>query len=239
MYEKYKGLGQYSKAYEVMLKNDVHKEGTVDRILQQQMIKLCDDTLEFLYGSYTKQTVTYQKGQRLFLEDIVSSLCENKKNEEKINKILHFVHRLGDKLDNEALLFRGSEEEIIRRGSTWCTDVARVLAILFQIAGLPSRIVQAFNLNEAYSGHVLYEIFFNNTWQLVDAINNYRYYLINYKAANALDIMENKQIIINKSVFIDYPQFLGVGIVNYNIANHQKYDYTKSTVNDYYQAILN
>ena len=64
--------------------------------------------------------------------------------------------------------FGGTEEEIIERGSEWCTDVARVACALYQVAGFPCRIVNLFNLNAAYSGHVIVEVYRSEKWGAVD-----------------------------------------------------------------------
>lgn len=57
----YKGINQFGRAYEVMLKNDVHANNSVDRVVAENMIRLCDDTKEYLYERYTNKKVGYIK----------------------------------------------------------------------------------------------------------------------------------------------------------------------------------
>jgi len=45
-----------------MLENDAHMSGLVDRILVENMILLCSETVEFLYNEYTSRRSFYEKG---------------------------------------------------------------------------------------------------------------------------------------------------------------------------------
>ena len=44
------GYGVFGKAYEVMLRNDLHAPGSIDHQLMEQMILLEEDSLPLLYG---------------------------------------------------------------------------------------------------------------------------------------------------------------------------------------------
>lgn len=44
------GYGVFGKAYEVMLRNDLHAPGSIDCKLMERMILLEEDTLPLLYG---------------------------------------------------------------------------------------------------------------------------------------------------------------------------------------------
>lgn len=70
----YKGINQFGRAYEIMLENDIHGKNSVDRVIFENMIRLCDDTKEYLYGDYTKKEIEYILGSRADLESLVYKL---------------------------------------------------------------------------------------------------------------------------------------------------------------------
>jgi len=47
--------------------------------------------------------------------------------------------------DTEDMVFGGTEEEVVERGTYWCTDIACVACIMFQIAGFPSHVLTTAN----------------------------------------------------------------------------------------------
>ena len=66
--ERFRGIGQFGPAYQVMLENDSHAPGSVDHVLLEKMVKLCHETADYLYGEYTSQKILYKKGTRPKLE---------------------------------------------------------------------------------------------------------------------------------------------------------------------------
>ena len=71
--------------------------------------------------------------------------------------------------------FGGTEEQIIARGSDWCTDVVRVACAMCQVAGVPARLVSLFNLSQAHSGHDIIEVFSEGVWGAADPLNGLVY----------------------------------------------------------------
>ncbi len=65
---RFSGIGQFGPAYRYMLENDSHAAGSVDRVLAQRMIRLCPETVEYLYGAHTLLDIKYQSGSRPELE---------------------------------------------------------------------------------------------------------------------------------------------------------------------------
>ena len=243
----YKGINQFGRAYEIMLKSDIHANNSVDRTIIENMIRLCDDTKEYLYESYTNRQVGQITNLRPELEYFTHKLTnEINSTEDKIIKITSYCSTLGDKIETDNLddmVFGGTEEEIIKRGSNWCTDIARVACIMYQLSGLSSRIIQLFNIYQAYSGHVVNEVFRNNTWGVVDPTCGFVYEYLDGTPASAWDIMNKKDGIIIKDdreniLEIDFNQFSGVAISNYYINDHVNYDYSISKINQYYRDIL-
>ena len=243
----YKGINQFGRAYGIMLKSDIHANNSVDRTIIENMIRLCDDTKEYLYESYTNRQVGQITNLRPELEYFTHKLTnEINSTEDKIIKITSYCSTLGDKIETDNLddmVFGGTEEEIIKRGSNWCTDIARVACIMYQLSGLSSRIIQLFNIYQAYSGHVVNEVFRNNTWGVVDPTCGFVYEYLDGTPASAWDIMNKKDGIIIKDdreniLEIDFNQFSGVAISNYYINDHVNYDYSISKINQYYRDIL-
>ena len=145
---RYSGVGQFGPAYRYMLENDSHAAGSVDRVLQEGMIRLCAETADCLYGAHTPLDIKYRKGSRPELEQCVSKASAGAGAEKAIERIAAFTAGLQERVAGSGLddlLLGGTEEEILNRGSDWCTDVARVGCVLCQIARLPSRLVNLFD----------------------------------------------------------------------------------------------
>lgn len=237
----YTGSSAFGPAYRYMLENDAHAPGSVDRQLVASMVRLCAETADFLYGEFTPLEVRYKPGSRPVLEDILRRLPQPISPAD----IAEFTYRLGDDAatgPNE-LILGGTEEEIISRGADWCTDIARVACVLMQMGGLPARIVCLFNLDQAYSGHVIVEAYYNGWWGAIDSSTGIVYKHPDERPASVWDLMRNPALIEvhaqnPRAVYTTEGQFRAAGLANYFCWEQEKYDYTVSQVNDYYRAIL-
>jgi len=223
------GNGIFGKQYEIMIKNDSHADGTVDRILYENMIKLDTNSVDYLYNFYTDLNNHYEYGNRKLLENIIINF-KNKNNENIIESIISYCKNivLNCDFNIENMVLGGTEEEIILRGTDWCTDIARVACILFQVAGYPSRIVITANTKLPYHGHVVTEVYYNNKWGAADPTNGIIFINENKSPISAWDI---------KIKEID-SQYESVGISNYYVNEKSKYNYETSKINDYYRKIL-
>jgi len=135
----YRGIGVFGRAYRVMFENDCHADGSVDRVLMENMILLSPETAAYLYGGYTPTQVRYRRGSRPELERHVGEATARCNSDEgRVDGIAKFCSKLGEGAAEglDAILVGGTEEEIVRRGSDWCSDVARVGCALCQVAGL-------------------------------------------------------------------------------------------------------
>ena len=244
--ERFRGIGQFGPAYQVMLENDSHAPGSVDRVLLEKMVKLCHETVDYLYSEYTSQKILYKKGTRpkleLYLKNIVA---ESPSDEAIIEGIARFTSSLQEKAESDLdqMQVGGIEEEIIERGSDWCTDLARISCVLCQIAGFPARIIILANTEKAYSGHVVIEVYRAGVWGTVDPTTNVIYRYPSGKPASTWDLMNDPQLIKmhyrDESTFYTNPgRFRAGAIINYFIWRWKDYDYTVSGVNDYYRSIL-
>jgi hypothetical protein len=237
----YIGPAAFGSAYRYMLENDAHAPGSVDRQLIADMVRLCAETAEYLYTAFTPLEVRYVPGSRPVLDSILNSLPQ------PIIPagIAAFTCRIADKVpaESDELILGGTEEEIINRGSDWCMDIARVACVLMQMAGYPARIVSLFNLNQAYSGHVIVEAYYNGKWGAIDSTTGIVYRHPDGQPAAVWELMRNPALIEvhaqNPGAFYTtVEQFQAAGMVNYFCWDMDKYDYTVATANCYYRTIL-
>jgi len=88
----YRGLARFGPAYRVMLENDAHAEGSVDRVLMENMVRLCTETADYLYSEYTPARSLYRRGERPELEcwiDRILLACTA--DEERVEAIVRFT----------------------------------------------------------------------------------------------------------------------------------------------------
>ena len=142
------------------------------------------------------------------------------------------------------MLFGGKEEEIIQRGSDWCTDVARVGCVLSQIVGFPSRLVYLIDTGQAYSGHVIIETYREELWGAIDTSTGVVYRHRDGRPASIWELMNQPELIEahRRSHTGAYTstrgQFRGATIANYFVWESGAYNYAISQLNDYYRSIL-
>ena len=244
--ERFRGIGQFGPAYEAMFRNDSHAPVSVDCVLVEEMVKLCPETADCLYTEYTPLEVFYEEGTRPELERHVKAMNdESHSDEETIEKIALFTSCLQENAEDDLdkLLLGGIEEEIVERGSDWCTDLARVGCVLFQVAGFPARLVILADTEKAYSGHMIVEVCRAEVWGAVDTTTNVVYRHPGGKPASTWDLMSNHLLIERhkreaSTLYTNSGQFRAAAITNYFVWQSSRYDYTVSGVNKYYRSIL-
>lgn len=243
----YKGINQFGRAYKIMTEHDTHAPGSVDQTLIENMIKLCPETVDYLYTEYTPATVLYRKGARPTLERYIEKIDPGWSNEEeRIEAIAQFTSDLQQRADTDidSMVFGGTEEDIIARGSDWCTDVARVGCVLCQVENLPSRMVYLVDTEKAYHGHAIIEAFRSHVWGAVDCVANVIYRHPDGEPASTWDLTNNPHLIEahyrGSSTYYTNPgQFRGAAVSNYFIWQREDYDYSVSRVNAYNRSVLN
>ncbi|MDE3260198.1 MAG: hypothetical protein OYM47_20380 [Gemmatimonadota bacterium] len=240
------GPKAFGRAYRAMLNNDPHAKGSVDRAIMSGMIRLSSRTVAYLYEDFTDLTTGFVEGSRPVLEALLAqSELPIGDQERQVARIAELTRGLdhedapGELAD---LKFGGTEEEIIARGTDWCPDVARVGCTLYQIAGFPSRIVNLFNLNAAYSGHVIVEVHRLGTWGAVDTNSGIVYRKDDGGPATTWDLMNDAELVMRHEVpegrHMRPSQFASAGIANYKVRDSDSYDYTVTGLNEYYRTIL-
>ena len=243
---RYFGPRWFGRAYARMARGDPHSLGSIDRELQRVSIGLDSGSAEYLYTRYSSTKGSYVAGSRPVLEAITRGLVSSPRTSEGIVRaIARFVSTLQTDAprDHDSLAFGGTEEEIIARGSDFCTDVNRVACALFQVAGLPSRIVFLVDTHKAYSGHVIVEVYRHNSWGAVDGLTNVVYLGPDGRPATTWDLMSHPAWIARhyrgrSTFFTRRGQFRAAAVVNYRLGRKDDHDYSVSPVNSYYRSIL-
>ena len=244
---RYQGLGQFGRAYRMVYANDCHAPGSVDRVLLERMVRICPETASYLYRDYTSLAITYTTSRRPELERHLRSIGADRGSiEEKVNAIVGLCRGLTETAANRTeddLLFGGTEEEVIQRGSDWCTDLARVACVLAQVAGLPSRIVFLANTASAYSGHAIVDIHRNSVWGAVDSTNTIVYQRSDGMPVSTWEIISEPPLVDAGRSGLDPSgewtgQFRAAAPSNYRVSDVETYDYTVSSINAYYRSIL-
>lgn len=244
---KYIGLNQFGSAYQVMLENDAHAPDSVDCMLLKNMIRICEETAGYIYNEHTPTKTEYQKGSRPDLESYVNDAIAGCKGiEDQIEGIALFCSRLSLKVKDQPIddmLFGGTEEEIIQRGSDLCVDVSRVGSAMCQVAGFPSRLVYLADTDQAYSGHAIIEVYRENKWGAVDTSTSVIYRHNDGKIATTWELMNSPSLIeLNRDrsngFYTTVGQFRSATVSNYFIWDWKQYNYKVSKINDYYNSIL-
>lgn len=240
------GPKAFGRAYQYMLDNDAHAQGSVDREIASSTIRLCNETASYLYEGYTDLSIGYVAGSRPGLENFLAEAKASIADPvQQVAVIAELTLGLAEKRPRGGLSMMrlgGTEEQIIARGSDWCTDVARVGCALYQVAGFPCRIVNLFNLNAAYSGHVIVEVYRSGIWGAVDTNSGVVYQKDGGVPATTWELMNDAGLVIRQEspeAWYTHPeQFTAAGIANYYVRDSDLYDYAVTGLNDYYRAIL-
>jgi len=235
---RYTGPAAFDRPYRVMLENDVHAPGSVDRVLVGRMVQLVPGTAAYLYGEFTSRTVDYRPGARPELERWLAEATAGVITPgEKVKGIAEYCLGIRERFEKvnpddsgcEQMVFGGTEEEIIERGTDWCADLARVACALCQVSGIPARIVNLVELNAAYGGHVIIEAWREKVWGAVDPLHGILYTSLDGGPMGVRDLLGLE----------DFP-YQAAAIANYYISDRGSYSYAASDLkeNTYYRSIL-
>lgn len=243
---QFTGTAAFGLAYQRMMERDVHAKGSVDRVLASRMVRLCEETADYLYSSFTPLDVAYVTGSRPKLDNLVKALIpRGVATEDRLGSIITFTRNLaiGAEQDLTKMRFGGTEEQIITRKSDWCTDIARVACLLCQVAGFPCRLVHLFDLDQAYSGHVIIEAHRDGRWGALDSSTAVAYVTSDGKPASVWQLMNNPTLIdqnkeASGGAYTTPGQFRAAGHTNYFAWNAAHYVYTVTGVDSYNLSIL-
>lgn len=237
------------------ISRSVYRPGTVDYVFFDHAVVLHEETAEYLYTRFTPTEQPYTRGTRIFLEKIVDGVTAGLTSErDKAIALLDWVCELPRTYTRAAwlgatgggeLFHGGTEEEVIRKGSNMCNEMSRVLGILAQIAGLPSRYVGHMTMIDydnpkASTGHGVNEIFVDGQWAYFDIRGRF-FVKQDDSLASAWDLLQDPELIHRQPEYVlkhrsphsdhsladRYYTPPAVTIVaNYLVADHAKYDYS-------------
>lgn len=185
--EMKKGYDVFGKAYGVMCRNDTHDPKSIDHKLMQEMILLDSESFEYLYRKAPSTPNMSAHKLRSFAKQF-----RGEDDRKTIENILKYCSDIAINYDVpfEQMLFGGTEEEILERGTDWCADMARVGAVLLMCNGIPARIVHLANPAKAYNGHVVTEAYYEGKFGVCDFIYGYLFY--DKKPLDAYELSQNK-----------------------------------------------
>lgn len=139
----------------------------VEYQLRREAVVLCPQTADFLYGEeFTPREARYVRGSRPQLEKTVNEITEGMDSErEKALAIMRFCRDLHKerKLSWDQSIFGGTEEQLIARGEILCETVSRLAVALWEVAGLPGRIIL-----HVGGGHYTAEVQVEGRWAYMD-----------------------------------------------------------------------
>ena len=220
-----KGYDVFGKAYGYMLRNDLHNINSIEHKLMQEQIRLDSVSEPFLYGVY--QILYPLENHELYT---FSQKFKMENELESIKAVVRYTSKLASNFNVplKDMLFGGTEKEILTRGTDWCFDLARVAAVILDCIGLTSRFVFVANPYKAYNAHALLEVYYNDSWGVIDPL--YGYIFFDTKPINAKDIIHSAQL---KSMNEDYKNmFNQISIAEYN-PNDVDNKYIISKCNEY------
>ncbi len=241
-----RGLGVFGPAYANLFARDPHADGSVDRVLQARMVCWSPATHARFYGRPAPARSRYRAGSRPGLERCLRAWGGDRRDDEPfVDALARFTSHLRPRGadDPDALRFGGTEEAILRRGSDWCTDVARVAAALAQAAGRPARLVALADLRRAYSGHMIVEVARGRRWGALDPLTGVVY---RTAAGRPLSVAQLRRDPARLRAYarkyrteLSAPaQFRGVAFVGYPIERRADFRYPVSRISPYYRAVL-
>ena len=168
------GYGVFGKAYETMLRNDPHAEGSIDRLLMEKMILAEQESYSVLYKKSPSLPLQIKRHE---CYPFAQRFCRDGERE-TIGEILNFTKSMANSMNvpMERMLFGGTEREIIERKTDWCTDISRVGVTLLQCAGTPARMVYLANRKKAYHGHAAAEAYYCGKYGVIDFLNGFCFY---------------------------------------------------------------
>ena len=226
------GPACFGPAYQIMYENATHARGSVDRMLVERMVQVCPETLEFLYGTPPSSPAgSYGTIGRPQLESMAKSRCRASNGPaDLVERVAGLTSGIARKhvFDLGTAVFGGFEEDILARGSDWCADLARVACSLYQLRGLPARLVFTADTRKAYTGHVLVEAWYDDAWGVVDATDG-TLHRVGGRPVSVWDLLRKPPV---------SREFTVAAIASYDIAGWREYDYSTSGVNSYYRSVL-
>jgi len=184
------GYDIFGKAFGISLRNDPHALDSIDHKFMRDMILLDEESYAELYS--TNPVLPDMSKHELY--DFARQF-KDENDLQTIRNCLKFCSDIALNYDVpiEKMLFGGTEKEIIKRGTDWCADMARVGVVLLNCNGIPARIINLVNYERAYNGHVVVEAFYEEKYGVCDFIYGYCFY--DKKPLDAYELKHNRSFL--------------------------------------------
>lgn len=244
----------------IMLENStisrsVYRPGTVDYVMFDEAVVLNERTAEAIYTDFTPLDQPYARGSRVFLEKVADQVTDGLGDDRaKAIALMDWCRDIPFTYAPQSRTFGegqgeafhgGAEEEVIRKGSSMCNEQARVLCVLAQIAGIPSRYIGHmlqidYDDPASMTGHGVNELYVDGAWAYFDIRGKFFQKadgslastwelicdpsIIDQQPKEVADHML-KQSSLDKSRKYLSPDSVQV-VVNYLAADHGRYDYS-------------
>lgn len=226
----------------------IYPRGTVDHQFFLDAVALTPETAGALYTHFTPLVQPYTPGTRPFLEAVVREVTAVRASQrDKALALLDWCRDipLRSPAPNGALFHGGTEEEVIRKSSDMCNEKARVLGILAQLAGIPSRYIGHmvpiwdYDDPQQNTGHGVNELYIEGGWAYFDTSGKY-YVKPDGSLATTWDLIRNPALVDQQPA--DVLRHIRTGqdqsntrryfspttvhiVVNYLEQDHPRYDY--------------
>ena len=148
----------------------------IDRWQANHFVVYRKETAAFLNSKYTRLEVDYRAGMLPTHEKVVAEYTSGLKTDREkalalLTKALPrvFMHPTMPPLGAACRANRGLDDEaLLKSGTGFCNEQARVFARLCQVAGFPARLVYLF-YSDGRSGHTIAEFYADGRWAMADA----------------------------------------------------------------------
>ena len=115
-----RGYGIFGKEYEIMLRNDLHAEQSIDHVLMKEMILVNEDSCGLLYGSVPVRVDMSDHELYLFALQFQKETIQD-----TIDCILQYTSNIANDFQEpfESMQFGGTEKEILNKDQSVSINV--------------------------------------------------------------------------------------------------------------------
>jgi len=228
----------------------IYRPGSVDHVFFDQAVALQPATVDRLYSDFTPLDQPFMPGTRPFLEKLTAKVTGRLgADRDKAIALMEWTWRIRVNYSHPEYepFHGGSEEEVVRKGSDMCNEMARVMIVMAQIAGIPSRYVGHMTPLDHDSpstgtGHGVCELHVDGAWAYFD-VRGRCFEKANGSLASAWGVISAPGLLDRQSEAIKahmdfrsstegakslYAPGVAHIIVNYLAADHANYDYSWS-----------
>jgi hypothetical protein len=240
------GLRGFSPQIDELVERRIYGPHTVDAVLEDAARQV--DPLDCEWLRAPPERTEYALDSLRDRRPILAAIVDREAPDHGLDKLARFTARLAEVFpspehSNAAGCYRtpddfiwgGTEEQIIAKGSDWCTEVARLLVALVQVAGSPARLVYTYSDRD---GHVIAEAHDGARWWLVDPLAPKVYASDLHGLATGTDA-EREALTSGREGYYVHPRYFEhVAVSEYRLVEADRYTYDESRCNDFYRRLL-